>query len=356
MNVPLPRIAALGTATGRFPLGQDAAKAIARSLFHGDGDGDDGDMERLLGAFDHAGVRCRQLCVEPEWFTRPHSFRERNERWRTESLDLACAAAADAIARAAVTADDIGCVVVLASTGIATPSLDVDVIQRLGLPAHGIHHETVFGRGCAGGAVGLARGAQFAASAPGRAALVIAVEVCSLVRDAGDVSPTDLVGAALFSDGAAAAVVTTEADGPAIAGTDHLTLPATHGAMGWDVGDAGLRLVLDRNVPALVRRHAAGSVDAACAAWDMDLADIDHVIAHPGSARVLDALERALDLPAAALDDSRAVLAAHGNMSAPTVWFVLARTWGRIDAGSGTLGLLTAMGPGFSIEHVLLRW
>jgi alkylresorcinol/alkylpyrone synthase len=255
-------------------------------------------------------------------------------------------------------------VVVLASTGIATPSLDVDVIQRLGLPARGIHHETVFGRGCAGGAVGLARGAQYAASAPGRAALVIAVEVCSLVRDATDDSPTDLVGAALFSDGAAAAVITTAADGPEIAGTDHLTLPDTHGAMGWDVGDRGLRLVLDRNVPALVRRHAAASVDAACATWDVARSDIDHVIAHPGSARVLDAMERALDLPAEALDDSRAVLAAHGNMSAPTVWFVLERTWARIEAGRDrsadegqrSLGLLTAMGPGFSIEHVLLRW
>jgi alkylresorcinol/alkylpyrone synthase len=236
-------------------------------------------------------------------------------------------------------------------------------MQRLGLPARGIHHETIFGRGCAGGAVGLARGAQYAVSAPGRAALVIAVEVCSLVRDVDDDSPTDLVGAALFSDGAAAAVITTAGDGPAIVGTDHLTLPDTHGAMGWQVGDRGLRLVLDRNVPALVRRHAAASVDAACATWQVDRSDIEHVIAHPGSARVLDALERALDLPADALDDSRAVLAAHGNMSAPTVWFVLQRTWERIAAtrdrdatGDGPLGLLTAMGPGFSIEHVLLRW
>jgi alkylresorcinol/alkylpyrone synthase len=237
-------------------------------------------------------------------------------------------------------------------------------MQRLGLPAHGVHHETVFGRGCAGGAVGLARGAQYAASAPGRAALVIAVEVCSLVRDVADDSPTDLVGAALFSDGAAAAVITTAGGGPTIVGTDHLTLPGTHGAMGWEVGDRGLRLVLDRNVPALVRRNAAASVDAACATWQIDRTDIDHVIAHPGSTRVLDALERALELPADALDDSRAVLAAHGNMSAPTVWFVLQRTWDRIDAvhdatrndRDAPLGLLTAMGPGFSIEHVLLRW
>ena len=351
MNVA--RIASVATASPPHDIAQRDAKAIAAAAFAGlDG------VDRLLDVFDTTGVGRRQLCVDPGWFGESHSFGERNARWQREAARLACCAASRAVERADVRADDIGCVVVLASTGIATPSLDVDVMQHLGLPARGVAHETIFGRGCAGGAVGLARGADHAVAHPGRAALVVAVELCSLVRDVGDTEPTDLVGAALFGDGAAAVVVSTDGDGPAIVGTDHVTLPDTLGAMGWEVGDDGLGLVLDRNVPALVLRNLASVVDSACAGWGIGRDDVDEVIAHPGSARVLDAVERALALPPDALDDARAVLADHGNMSAPTVWFVLERTWRRLAAGGaeGTRALLCAMGPGFSVELVQLRW
>jgi alkylresorcinol/alkylpyrone synthase len=351
--VSVARIASVATASPPHDIAQHEAKAVAAAAFAGvDG------VERLLEVFDTTGVRNRQLCVEPGWFTEPHSFGERNARWRREAARLACCAASRAVERAGVHRDAIGCVVVVSSTGIATPSLDVDVMQHLGLPASGVAHETIFGRGCAGGAVGLARGRDFAVATPGRAALVVTVELCSLVRDVGDTGPTDLVGAALFADGAAAVVISTAAGGPAIAGTEHVTLPDTHDAMGWDVGDTGLGLILDRNVPALVLRNLAAAVDTACAGWGIGRGEIDEVIAHPGSARVLDAVERALALPAHALDDARAVLADHGNMSAPTVWFVLERTWQRIAAGEagGTHALLCSMGPGFSIELVHLRW
>jgi alkylresorcinol/alkylpyrone synthase len=150
-------------------------------------------------------------------------------------------------------------------------------------------------------------------------------------------------------------VITTDATGPAIAGTEHATLDDTRGAMGWDVSDGGLGLVLDRSVPALVLRNTAAVVDAACAAWGVDRSEIDHVVAHPGSARVLDALERALGLPGDALCDARGVLADHGNMSAPTVWFVLERTWARIasarHAGAGHVAHRPAVRDGSGVQH-----
>jgi alkylresorcinol/alkylpyrone synthase len=149
----VPRLAALATTPGRHPIRQEDARAIAARAFDGLPH-----LDRLLEVFDHSGVRRRQLCVEPEWFTEPHSFGERNARWQREAATLACCAAERALARSGLAPSDIGCVVVLASTGIATPSLDVDVMQHLQLPRLGVHHETIFGRGCAGGAVGLARG------------------------------------------------------------------------------------------------------------------------------------------------------------------------------------------------------
>lgn len=352
---PVPRIASLATATGRHHVDQDDAKALAATLFGEQHDA--AELERHLGVFDHAGVTARQLCVEPGWFLESHGFAERNRCWQEAAVDLACRAGGDAIASAGLTPSDVDTLVVMATTGVSTPSIDVDVMERLGLPLSGTHHETVFGRGCAGGAVGLTHAARMAAACPGSVVLAIAVEVCSVVRGRADLALTDLVGAALFSDGAAAVVVTTSCHGPAIAGSGGDLLPGTRSAMGWNVTDDGFGLVLDRNVPAIVRRRLAGSVERACRSWEIGVADLDELVVHPGSSRVLDAAERALGVDPHALDDARAVLADHGNMSAPTVWFVLERTLARRPPGDHpTTALLTAMGPGLAIEHVLLRW
>jgi alkylresorcinol/alkylpyrone synthase len=355
-RAPVARVTGIGTATGRHPIEQDDAKRLAASLFSGSIE--PAALERHLSVFDHAGVRSRQLSVPPGWFLEPHGFAERNRTWSTAAVDLATRAGHDALERSGRRADEVDALVVLATTGVSTPSIDTDLIETLGLRRSGTSHVTVFGRGCAGGAVGLGHAARLAAAAPGSVVLAIAVEVCSVVRSRTDLALTDLVGAALFADGAAAVVITTDGDGPAVLGSSSDLIPDTRGAMGWDVTDGGFGLVLDRNVPGIVRRHLAPSVRSACRALELEPGDLDTVVAHPGSARVMDAAERALELEANALDDSRGVLADHGNMSAPTVWFVLERALARRPSsprGSVT-ALLTGMGPGFSIEHVVLRW
>jgi alkylresorcinol/alkylpyrone synthase len=352
---PVPRIASLATATGPHQLHQADAKALAGTLFAARHD--PAELERHLRVFDHAGVRERQLCVGPGWFLEPHGFADRNRRWRSAAAELACRAGRRAVESAGLTPGDVDTLVVMATTGVSTPALDVDVMEGLGLPFNGTHHETVFGRGCAGGAVGLVHAARMAVAAPGSVVLAVAVEVCSVVRGSDDLALADLVGAALFADGAAAIVVSTAGLGPAIAGGASDLIPNSRSAMGWNVTDDGFGLVLDRSVPTIVRRQLAPSVERACCSWEIDVRDLDELVVHPGSARVLDAVERALGLDGHALDDSRAVLADHGNMSAPTVWFVLERTLARRPrVDHPTTALLTAMGPGFAIEHVLLRW
>jgi alkylresorcinol/alkylpyrone synthase len=168
------------------------------------------------------------------------------------------------------------------------------------------------------------------------------------------------VSSALFGDGAAAAVVADgrslgRRDAPVIVGHDGVTWPDTEDLMGWHFGDDGMTVQLSRRIPALVRREFRRCFEEACGRYGIDPAEVRHHLVHPGSGVVLDAVSAALDLPPTALDRSRAALREHGNMSAATVLFILDR-FVRDGAGQrGDVAALSAMGPGFSADHVLLR-
>jgi len=182
-------------------------------------------------------------------------------------------------------------------------------------------------------------------------------ELCSLTFRRRDASVANVISLALFGDGVAAAVlVAGDHDGPTVLGHDAVTWPGTEHLMGWHFGDDGLTVELAKSIPALVRREFATSVDDACDRLGIVRTDIDHHLVHPGSAVVLDAVEEALGLDADALDVSRRVLADHGNMSAATILYILDRFVGSGTAVAGETAMVSAMGPGFSAEHVVLRW
>jgi alkylresorcinol/alkylpyrone synthase len=262
------------------------------------------------------------------------------------------------MAAAGVDPGDVGGLVFVSTTGLATPSLDARLLARLGLPSRHTHRESMFGRGCAGGAVGIAQAADRARLlGPDRPVLLIVAELCSLTFRRRDASVANVISTALFADGVAAAVISSAGDaaGPEVIGHDGITWPDTEELMGWSFGDDGLEVMLSKSIPTLVRRELRASFDEACATFDLDAADVRHHLVHPGSGVVLDAVEEALGLDPKALDLSRAVLADQGNMSAATVLFILERF---IDGGYGApgqLAVLSALGPGFSADHVLLR-
>ncbi|MGC2128573.1 MAG: 3-oxoacyl-[acyl-carrier-protein] synthase III C-terminal domain-containing protein [Candidatus Aquilonibacter sp.] len=313
-------------------------------------------VQRLMPVFNTTGIRRRYSCVPIEWYYEPQSWPQRNSVYLESAQTLLEQAARDALARAEVRAADVGAVVVVSTTGIATPSLDARLIAPLGL-SRTVKRLPIFGLGCVGGAVGLARAAMMAQALPGQPVLLLVVELCALWFRRDDLTKSNIVATALFGDGAAAAVLQTGRTGTAIRASGEYTFPDTLRVMGWDVTGDGLSAVFSRDIPQLVQTQFQPIVDAYLAESQLTRADIDVFLSHPGGTKVLDALESAFGIAPGSLLDSRAVLTEYGNMSAVTLLFVLERALreGALAQPAWRRALLSAMGPGFTAAFVTLE-
>lgn len=346
--MPHPRLTSLATAVPPHILTQDDVQRRAAVVFQ-----DSGELiERLAPVYVNAGIDRRYSCVPLDWYGSEHSWSARNTLFVDNATNLMAEAATVCLERADLSAADVDGVVVVSTTGVATPSLDALLIQRLGLPARA-KRLPIFGLGCAGGVVGLARAAALASAEPGSRVLFLVAELCALTFRHGDRSKSNIVATALFGDGAAAVLLSSDGGGPRIGFSAEHTWPDTLDVMGWGVEDDGLRVVFSRDIPALIRTEFRAVLDAVLAERGLDLCDFDSFLCHPGGAKVLDALEDVLGLPSGGLDHSRAVLRDYGNMSAVTVLFVLERVLAA--GGLGRRALMTALGPGFTAGFLTLE-
>ncbi len=343
-----PTILSVATAVPRFRLDQAAVARAAAQVF----DRERSEIARLMPVFDNAGVATRHSSVPMEWYFARHGWRERNERYIASAVDLLEDAARDALRRAGRMPGDIAAIVVASTTGVATPSLDALLLNRMGLSPT-ILRLPIFGLGCGGGVIGLSHAAALARTLPDGDVLFLAVELCSVTFRRDDMSKSNIIGAALFGDGAAALVIGRPGSpGLRLGASGMHTWPDSLRVMGWDVEDDGLGVLFSRDIPALVRaemRGAAGSFLAGCGLTTRDLAGY---ICHPGGVKVLDALEQAFDLAPGTMAEAREVLRDYGNMSAVTVLFVLQRMMARGLAGRH---LMSALGPGFSAGFQLIE-
>jgi alkylresorcinol/alkylpyrone synthase len=313
-------------------------------------------MARMAKSYGNAGVRGRNSCVPLEWYETPHGWPERAALFETHAVQLLTEAGRLALASAGVAPAEVVATVTISSTGIATPSLDSLIQEPLGLSPT-VQRLPVFGLGCAGGVIGLARAAAMARAHPGAWILLLCTELCGLTFRAGDDSKANIIGTTIFGDGAAAMVL--RAGGAAtsirprarVRGWGEHTWPGTRDIMGWKVEDDGLGVVFSRSIPDLVRDKMRPVTDAFLAANGLAQTDMEGVIAHPGGERVLEALEDCYEMPRGGLAEARSVLADHGNMSAVTVLAVLRRTLAGPATGPH---LMTALGPGFSVGMCLL--
>ncbi len=342
---PVPRLTAIATAVPPHALDQSAVVARLERLF-----GRSPELDRLLPVFAHSGVERRYAAAPLEWFDEPRGWAERNRRYLAAAADLLERLAGRLLDRAGIAAEALGGVVTVSTTGIATPSLDAVLSERIGLPRT-VRRLPIFGLGCAGGALGLARAAALAMAEPERPVLFLVVELCSLSFRRGDTAKSHIVATALFGDGAAGAILTCGGDGPAIAASGEYQWPDSLDVMGWDVGDDGLKAVFSRDIPHLVATRLGGVAREFLAARGLGLGDIDRFVCHPGGAKVVDASEDAFGLARGSLAEARAVLREFGNMSAASVLFVLERAM----AAPWRRALLTALGPGFSAGFVVLE-
>lgn len=309
-------------------------------------------FDRLSGVFDNALIDRRSTVAPIDWYRHPHGWQERTELYVSATEALFEAAAVKATANAGLTAKDIDGIVFVSTTGISTPSIDARVAPRMGFRPD-IRRVPMFGLGCAGGVTGLSTTAQLAAAEPGSNWLFVTVETCSISIRLDSDDPAAIVATALFGDGAAAAVISTTGKGlAAIRGAGEKLWPDTLGIMGWRVEDPGLAVIFDRAIPPFVEAELAVAIDAILSSLDLTRADIDRFCCHPGGTKVVDAIETALDLGSGTLDLERQVLRDQGNMSAPTVLFVLDAL---IARGLPERVMMTAFGPGFTCAGLVLE-
>ncbi|MGP3637165.1 type III polyketide synthase [Streptomyces sp. 24-1644] len=286
-------------------------------------------------------------------------FTETNRVWLEKSLKLGEKALTGALRAAGVDPQEVDAVCSTTVTGLAVPPLEARLAHRVGL-RQDVKRISLFGNGCAGGAVGLARLHDYLRAHPGHVAVLLAVELCSLVYRPNDTSMANVVAGGLFGDGAAAVVAlgANRADkpaGPELTDTHSWLLPDTVDALGWHIGSHGFKILLAPEVPPLTEEHLPKAVHDFLGRHGLTPDEIGSWIVHGGGPKVLIAIEHALGLPPHALDLTRRSLAARGNLSSVSVLDVL-HTALKTPPPEGTPGLVTAMGPGFAIEQVLLHW
>src|SRR5215470_2390678 len=310
------------------------------------------EFEAVESLFTNTGIRHRYAVKPIDWYLAPRGWPERTSAFLEGAESLFVDVARKAIARADLSAGDIDTVVTVCSTGIATPTLEARVAGRMGFRSD-VARVPVFGLGCAGGVSGLSIAARLAQSRPGSNVLLVALELCTLAVRHDELTKANVVAASLFGDGAAAVVLRAGDGGMTrVEASAEKLWPDTLDIMGWSVDPEGFGVIFQRTIPDFVQEHMGSAVAEMIAKMELSLAEVDRFICHPGGAKVIAALERALSLQQGALDHERDVIADYGNMSAPTVLFVLERA---LAKGLPKRSLMTALGPGFTASCVALR-
>ncbi|MGB8841611.1 MAG: 3-oxoacyl-[acyl-carrier-protein] synthase III C-terminal domain-containing protein [Aliidongia sp.] len=339
----LPRLLGLATAVPPHILYQSRVREESAGFFGREG-------AHLLPVFDNAGIEKRHSAMPIEWYLEAHGWAERNDAYLATAVPLVEEVALAALAQAKLSPEDIDAIVIVSNSGVATPSLDARLMARLPFRRHTVRLP-IFGLGCAGGVLGLSRATALARAEPGSRVLLLVVELSSLSFRKADSSKSNIVATALFADGAAAAIVSTHGEGPALGPSGEHCWPDTLGIMGWDIADDGMKAIFSRDIPSLIRRELRSVVDAFLQRKALDFTDFDRFVCHPGGMKVIAALEEVFERPAGSMIETRDVLRQYGNMSAATVLFVLKAT---LETDPGSRMLLVSMGPGFSVAFQAL--
>ncbi len=361
----VPSIASISSFPPPYSLRQEEATEFARELFSESFQ----DIDRLLKVFANGQIEERQFVVPLDWFRQDQSLKERNDLYIERATSYSVEVIKRCLSNRAflnedVRVEDIHALIFVSSTGMSTPSIDARVMNQLPFSVH-TKRLPLWGLGCVGGAVGISRATDYCRAYPKENVLVICVELCSLTFQKNDRSKSNLVGTSLFADGVACAlVVGDESDVvnrvkketcPFIIGTESTFMPNSEEVMGWEVKELGLHVVFSRDIPALIRTWFKPSVENFLMKQRVGLDDISFFIAHPGGKKVLDAYAASLNLNEELLNISKDILMRHGNMSSPTVLYVLEQVMLK-ECREGSYGFMAALGPGFCSETVLLQW
>jgi alkylresorcinol/alkylpyrone synthase len=354
------RIASVGTA---LPLHRYSQSEISEALVARWGSRMP-EPRMIPRLFANCGVDTRYLTLPLDQYPALQGFGDCNNAWIDTAVTLGETAITNALTPLGLTPADVSAIFFATVTGIASPTIDARLINRLPFPT-AVKRTPIFGLGCVAGAAGIARASDYVRGFPNQVALLLSVELCSLTWQDDDQSIANLISCGLFGDGAAAVVITgsdvqlpntTLPAGPRVLATRSTFYRNTEQVMGWSIGDTGFTIVLSPDVPKVVLQNLRHDADVFLAEANLTQADISSWIFHSGGPKVLEAAQSALGLPPEALALSWKSLREVGNLSAASVLMVLAETLESHRGAPGTYSILAAMGPGFCLELVLLQW
>jgi alkylresorcinol/alkylpyrone synthase len=346
----MARIVSAARALPPFEVTQEQAKDFARHHF--------GrrlkDVERLLPVFSSSRIASRRFCVPAEWFISPKSFQEKNDTYIKWALKLSEEAAVKCLDNAGLSPQEVDHIIFVSTTGLATPSIDARLINSLKMRSD-ITRVPVWGLGCVGGAAGLSMAARHIKAYPQSRVLLVAVELCGLTFQFDDFGKSNLVATALFGDGAAAVLLSSDGEGPEIVDSQSTIWYDSLYVMGWNILNEGMQVVFAKAIPAIVAKHARANISRFIAQHNLTLENLKHFLIHPGGAKVVDAYREALGVNCNGLRMSEEILRENGNMSSVTVLYILERFLSEGAGGDGDYGIISALGPGFSSETLLFR-
>lgn len=314
------------------------------------------EANRLIFAFDNTEIMTRNFCKPLSYYSELHTFEERNNDYIQVALEYSVQAIEDCVKKAGIAKEEITDILFVSTTGLATPSVDALIINKMRLNPH-INRIPVWGLGCGGGVSGMAKANTVAKADPNAIVLLVAVELCSLTLIKSDYSKSNFIGSSLFSDGIAACIVKGDnhiADKRIryLASSSKLYYDSLD-VMGWDFQDTGFKVLFSKDIPTFIHEHIKEDIDQFLTKQGLRLSDIKNFIFHPGGKKVLDAYNDALAIEGDFMKKTREVMNDYGNMSSATVLYVLEKF---IREGyEDGYGLMLAMGPGFSSEMVLLE-
>ena len=338
-------ILSLATANPSFQVTQAEAAARAREIYP--------HLEALWPLYDNAGIELRYNCEPIDWYLKPHSWEERTASFQKHALDLLADITLKVTQTAGLELGAIDMIVTNTVTGLAIPSLDAKLFNRLKLKPT-IERLPMFGLGCGAGVAGLARAAQLAQARDGAVVLFLTVDLCSLCLRINDPRAAMFVSGALFGDGAAGVLLhntrTGSRAGPRILASGEWSWPDTEHIMGWDIKDDGFGIVLSPELPALMSKALEPALQDFLDRNGFRLSDFNGFLFHPGGRKLLETMEQVLGLRREQLEHSWEVLRRYGNMSSATALFVLDRA---LKVGARGPHLLAAFGPGFSAYFVV---
>lgn len=319
--------------------------------------GQDSRLKRkAIKIFENAAVDRRYSIMNPEDVFTQTSFEDRNKIYSREAIKIGEKVLLKALKKSKWEAQSLDYIITVSCTGIMIPSLDAYLINRLQL-RQDIVRLPVTEMGCAAGISGLIYAKQFLQANPGKRAAVIAVESPTATFLLNDYSMANIVSAAIFGDGAACVLLTSEeqATGPKLIATEMYHFFDAEKMMGFELTNDGLKMVLDQKVPETIAAHFNKIIHPFLEKNKLEINDINHLIFHPGGRKIMETVDALFGQMGKNIDDTKEVLRLFGNMSSATVLYVLERFMDK-QLPKNEYGLLLSFGPGFSAQQAILEW